>query len=97
MSQAYVLSLHTEKLRKEKTDAETEILNQKRKNIRLELSLSNERERIVTDLHDHLGARLTDLSLKIDNLNPNNLLTEKEIDTLKIDVKKCFQSIELKN
>lgn len=92
LSQAYVLSLHTEKLRKEKTEAETEILNQKRKNIRLELSLSNERERIVTDLHDHLGARLTDLSLKIDNLKPNTQLSEKEIETLKIDVKKCFQS-----
>ncbi|TGL72480.1 7TM-DISM domain-containing protein [Leptospira jelokensis] len=92
LSQAYVLSLHTEKLRKEKTDAEIEILNEKRKNLRLEVSLSNERERIVSDLHDHLGAKLTDLRLKIDNLKPNIQLTEKDIDSLKIDVKKCFQS-----
>ncbi|TGL99710.1 7TM diverse intracellular signaling domain-containing protein [Leptospira jelokensis] len=92
LSQAYVLSLHTEKLRKEKTDAEIEILHEKRKNLRLEVSLSNERERIVSDLHDHLGAKLTDLRLKIDNLKPNIQLTEKDIDSLKIDVKKCFQS-----
>ncbi|TGL03535.1 hypothetical protein EHQ43_17410 [Leptospira bouyouniensis] len=92
ISQAYVLSLHTEKLRVEKNQADLEILNERRRNLRLELSFSTERERILSDLHDHLGAKLTDLSIRIEYLKPNQTLTEADIDFLKMDVKNCFQS-----
>ncbi|MGV3668049.1 MAG: hypothetical protein ACO1NV_18120, partial [Leptospira bouyouniensis] len=61
-------------------------------NLRLELSFSTERERILSDLHDHLGAKLTDLSIRIEYLKPNQTLTEADIDFLKMDVKNCFQS-----
>lgn len=92
ISQAYVLSLHTEKLRVEKNQADLEILNERRRNLRLELSFSTERERILSDLHDHLGAKLTDLSIRIESLKPNQTLTEADIGFLKMDVKNCFQS-----
>lgn len=93
LSQAYVLSLYTERLRKEKDAADFLALQERRRNLRLELALGNERERIVSDLHDHLGAQLTDLSMRAERLRPGTVLDEHEVAGLQGDIRRSLRSL----
>jgi signal transduction histidine kinase len=93
LSQAYVLSLYTERLRKEKDAADFLALQERRRNLRLELALGNERERIVNDLHDHIGAHLTDLSMRAERLRPGTVLDEHEVAGLQGDIRRSLQSL----
>lgn len=93
LSQAYVLSLYTERLRKERDAADYLALQERRRNLRLELALGNERERIVSDLHDHLGAQLTDLSMRAERLRPGKVLDEHEVAGLQGDIRRSLQSL----
>ena len=58
----------------------------------VETNLARERHRIYNELHDSLGARLTDLALQARRMNPN-VLAKGELDELNATVSSAQQSL----